>query len=80
MAVRTRKVLSLAAHHRHRQLVLGSWGCGAFGIEIGVMAGIFHEALTSDFQGVFERVVFAITDWSPERRFSGAFATVFGQA
>ena len=80
MAARTRKVPSLAAHHRHRQIVLGAWGCGAFGIESGLMAGIFHEALTGEFRGVFERVVFAITDWSPERRFSGAFGEVFADS
>lgn len=77
MRERTRKVLAAAVRHDARQLVLGAWGCGAFGIEPAVMAGIFHEWLTTTFARAFERVVFAITDWSEDRRFIGPFADAF---
>lgn len=29
----------------------------------------FRQALKNDFRGAFSDIVFAITDWSPERRF-----------
>jgi hypothetical protein len=34
-------------------------------------------ALWSEFAGAFSQVVFAITDWSAERRFLGPFRDVF---
>jgi uncharacterized protein (TIGR02452 family) len=77
MAVRARKVLAVAAHHGHRRLILGAWGCGAFGIDSRVMAEAFRDALTMTIRGVFEQVVFAITDWSAERRFIGPFTDAF---
>jgi uncharacterized protein (TIGR02452 family) len=57
--------------------VLGAWGCGAFGIEPAVMAEIFHHWFTNDFAHAFETVVFAITDWSDDRRFITPFRDRF---
>jgi uncharacterized protein (TIGR02452 family) len=79
MSRRTRKVLAVAAHHGHDRLVLGAWGCGAFGIDPGLMAAVFHEQLAGPFEGAFRTVVFAITDWSAEQRFIGPFRRQFGQ-
>lgn len=73
MRERAHKVLATAIHHEHRCLILGAWGCGAFGLDPVVMAGIFHELLTTTFAEAFEIVVFAITDWSEEQRFIGPF-------
>lgn len=77
MSERARKVLATAVHHGHRRLILGAWGCGAFGIQSVVMAGIFHDLLTTTFAGAFEAVVFAITDWSEDQRFIGPFRKAF---
>jgi uncharacterized protein (TIGR02452 family) len=77
MRERTHKVLATAVHHRHRRLILGAWGCGAFGIETVVMARIFHELLATTFATAFELVIFAITDWSEEQRFIGPFQEIF---
>jgi uncharacterized protein (TIGR02452 family) len=74
MRSRIDKVLAVAAEQRHDTLVLGAWGCGAFGCDGDLIAGLFAEALSTNFHGVFERVEFAITDWSPERRFIRPFA------
>ncbi|HAS52283.1 MAG TPA: TIGR02452 family protein, partial [Gammaproteobacteria bacterium] len=63
------KVLAVAERHQHDSLVLGAWGCGAFGNDGTEIAGLFHKALAENFQGVFRHIVFAITDWSEERRF-----------
>jgi uncharacterized protein (TIGR02452 family) len=77
MRARTRKVLAVAAAHGQRRLILGAWGCGAFGLDGDMMAGIFAEALAQQGGGVFDEVVFAITDWSDDRRFIGPFERAF---
>lgn len=77
MAARTAKVLSVAAEQGIRRFILGAWGCGAFGLDPAMMARIFHDALNGAFHGVFEEVVFAITDWSPEQRFIRPFHQLF---
>jgi uncharacterized protein (TIGR02452 family) len=77
MRERAHKVLAIAVHHGRRRLILGAWGCGTFGIESVVIAGIFHELLTTTFAQAFEMVVFAITDWSEEQRFIGPFRDAF---
>jgi hypothetical protein len=41
------------------------------------MAGIFRDALAGPFRGVFDEIVFAVTDWSPEQRFIGPFQKAF---
>jgi uncharacterized protein (TIGR02452 family) len=79
MTERAHKVLATAVHHGHRRLILGAWGCGAFGIETVVMARIFHELLATTFATAFELVTFAITDWSEEKRFIGPFQEIFDQ-
>jgi uncharacterized protein (TIGR02452 family) len=56
---RALKVLQVAAHHGHRTLVLGAWGCGAFRNDPRDAADAFARALDA-FPGVFERVVFAV--------------------
>lgn len=73
MASRIRRVLAIAAAHGHRHLVLGAWGCGVFANDPGVVARSFQAELTGDFAGVFEEVVFAVLDWSEERRFVRPF-------
>jgi uncharacterized protein (TIGR02452 family) len=72
------KVLAIAAAHHHETLVLGAWGCGAFGNDPNQIAGLFRSALHGPFSGVFAHVVFAITDWSEEKRSIGPFLDVFG--
>jgi uncharacterized protein (TIGR02452 family) len=77
MTRRTAQVLTIAAHHGVKRFILGAWGCGAFGLDPTMMAAIFRDALTGPFRGVFEEIVFAITDWSDERRFMGPFERAF---
>jgi uncharacterized protein (TIGR02452 family) len=78
MRERIDKVLTIAALHGHQALVLGAWGCGAFGNDAEEIADLFRAALTGRFGDVFARVVFAITDWSADRRFIGPFQRAFG--
>jgi len=74
---RIRKILTVAQVHGHDSLVLGAWGCGAFGNDGHLVAALFHQALENDFKGAFKEVTFAIVDTSPEEKFIGPFAARF---
>jgi uncharacterized protein (TIGR02452 family) len=74
---RIHRVLSIAKAFDYSTLVLGAWGCGAFGNEPHRTAVDFRHALENDFSGAFSDIVFAITDWSTERKFLGPFRDVF---
>jgi uncharacterized protein (TIGR02452 family) len=74
---RIAKILSVAQAHGHDSLILGAWGCGAFGNDGHQVAELFHRALTVDFAGAFKEVTFAIVDTSPEQRFISPFAQRF---
>jgi uncharacterized protein (TIGR02452 family) len=77
MASRIAKVLAAAVQNKHETLVLGAWGCGAFGNNSAEVAALFQQALTTEYRGVFSRIVFAITDWSAESKFIGPFRYSF---
>jgi uncharacterized protein (TIGR02452 family) len=71
------KILTVAQAHGHDSLVLGAWGCGAFGNDGHLVAQLFHQALEVEFKGAFKEVTFAIVDTSPEKKFIGPFAKRF---
>lgn len=71
------RVLAIAQAYGHSALVLGAWGCGAFGNDPHRTAMDFRQTLEKEFAGAFSEIVFAITDWSPERRTLGPFRDVF---
>ena len=75
--VRALKVLAVAKAHGHDSLILGAWGCGAFGNNGNLVADLFHKALTQDFAGAFKEVTFAIVDTSSEGRFIRPFSRRF---
>ena len=62
MVERLRKMLFLAARKGYRNLVLGAWGCGAFGNDTRRVATYFYQLFFGDdgFSQFFENVVFAI--------------------
>ena len=70
-------MLAIAQAYGYTTLVLGAWGCGAFANDPHRTARDFREALEHTFIEAFSDIVFAITDWSPERRFLGPFRAVF---
>ena len=74
---RIHRVLAIAGAYGYDALVLGAWGCGAFANDPRRTAADFRQALENAFSGAFSEVVFAITDWSPERKFLGPFRDVF---
>ena len=74
---RIHKIVSVAKTKGHDSLILGAWGCGAFGNDGHLVAELFHRMLTVEFAGSFKEVTFAIVDTSPEQRFIGPFAQRF---
>lgn len=74
---RISRVLGIASMLNYQTLVLGAWGCGAFGNDPRRTASDFRTALETSYRGVFSDVAFAISDWSPERKFLGPFRDVF---
>jgi len=74
---RIERVLSISQAYEYDALVLGAWGCGAFGNDPVAVAGFFQKALFGPFLGAFSQVIFAITDWSPGRLFLGPFRDAF---
>jgi len=74
---RMHRVLAIARSYGHSTLVLGAWGCGAFGNNPHRTAMDFRQALEDDYSGAFSDIVFAISDWSPERKYLGPFRDVF---
>ena len=79
LSQRIHRILAIGASLGYTSLVLGAWGCGAFGNDAASTANDFRSALEFSFDGVFEQIVFAITDWSPERMFLGPFCKAFGE-
>jgi len=57
---RTMKILEVASRHYHKNIVLGAWGCGAFGNDPKRVAASFMKSL-KEFP-VFEHVCFAVYD------------------
>ncbi|WP_096336067.1 TIGR02452 family protein [Pseudofrankia asymbiotica] len=75
---RCRQVLAVAARHGYRRLVLGAWGCGAFGNDPGVVAAAFAELLLpgGTFAEHFDEIVFAILrQYDSESATSDIFAS-----
>jgi uncharacterized protein (TIGR02452 family) len=73
---RIHSVLAVARAHGYVTLVLGAWGCGALGNDPHQTAEDFRAALGDEYAGAFQEVLFAISDWSSERRFLGPFRDV----
>ena len=77
LRLRILRVLAIAQSMAFDSMVLGAWGCGAFHNDPATVALDFRTALVGDFSGAFDHVVFAITDWSVDRRYLSPFREVF---
>ncbi|WP_067567566.1 TIGR02452 family protein [Nocardia acidivorans] len=77
LATRAERILETAVGYR--RLVLGAWGCGAYGNDPAVVAGVFQALLAERgrFNGHFDEVTFAILDRTPGETTLTAFRTVF---
>ena len=77
MAGRIKRVLDVCLSYGYSELILGAWGCGAFGHDPLETAESFRDILETQHPASFSEIVFAIADWSTERRFIGPFRDVF---
>ena len=71
------RILDIARAYGYETLILGAWGCGAFGNDPLRTACDFRQALVTEFAGSFSKIVFAITDWSAKRKYLGPFRDIF---
>ena len=71
------RVLAIAEAYGYTELVLCAWGCGTIRANLAKQAADFRYALENEFSGVFKEVVFAIPDWTPQRKFLGPFRDEF---
>ncbi len=65
-AARIEKVLAIAREGNFDAVVLGAWGCGAFGNDPNEIAPLFAEILNTSFAGAFAHVAFAVLDHSDD--------------
>lgn len=72
---RTRKILKIAAEYKHKTIILGAWGCGAFGNNAQMVAESFDEALRE--APLFEHVCFAVYDSHKEQPTFNTFNDYF---
>lgn len=60
-ARRIRIILKAAAHYGYESLVLGAWGCGAFGNDPDTVSEIFRQVIIDEGCGrAFEEIRFAV--------------------
>lgn len=74
---RIERILYIAASQNYTSLVLGAWGCGSYGNDPWRTAQDFKSVIFNNFKGQFADLVFAIADWSPQRRLLRPFHDVF---
>lgn len=77
MTRRIRIMLRIAAKNKYKNLVLGAWGCGAFGNPPEKVSGYFRNVLVNEEYGrCFDKVCFAIYG-SPDGKNISAFMKTF---
>ncbi len=61
MVRRIRIMFAIAAEHGHKNLILGAWGCGAFGNKPDDVSEYFRKVLIDEGYGkLFDNVCFAV--------------------
>ena len=80
---RIRGMLMTAAHEGYRNLILGAFGCGAFGNDARIVAGLFHKVLKEfNYNGFqendcFDHIDFAVLSHSPQKYNFNCFFNTF---
>ena len=80
---RIANIFKCAAHFGYDHLVLGAWGCGAFGNDPEVVAGLFYKAMIeSIYDGkrifeLFRKIDFAVLDKTPSKQLYRIFRRYF---
>ena len=83
LAHRIRLMLTLAAHEGYTHLVLGAWGCGAFGNDAQTVARLFDSEIRrfrlgdASCDSCFKRIDFAVLCRTPDSYNFRCFAQYF---
>lgn len=78
LARRIQRIYEVATTLDADVLILGAWGCGAFGNDAGVVARLMHETLDRVDLRRFAAIDFAVADLREPRSVYDAFAQYFG--
>jgi uncharacterized protein (TIGR02452 family) len=74
MLERIRYILSVAAKHGEKAIILGAYGCGVFKNNPTDVARMFRHVLIDEgYRSLFDHIVFAILDKSDEKRVFNLF-------
>ena len=77
MTARLKKMFDVAIYHGYKNLVLGAWGCGAFGNNPEKVAGYFYKLLFDEkYRFYFDKIIFAIYDKGEKKNYN-AFKNIF---
>ena len=61
MRLKIKNIASVAAQNRYDTLILGAWGCGAFGHNAANVAKYFYDVFIGDnYKRFFKRIVFSV--------------------
>jgi uncharacterized protein (TIGR02452 family) len=71
---RALKILQVAEEHQHHTLILGAWGCGAYGNDPRMVSEVFLEVLAK--VPAFQHVCFAVYDTRTPPHLFETFRTV----
>ena len=64
---RIENMLAVAIEYKYKNLILGAWGCGAFGHDARRVAAYFYNLLvTKGYRNYFDNICFAIPDDAPQ--------------
>lgn len=78
MKHRIRNFFTVAIEFGYKHLVLGAWGCGAFGHDARKVAGYFKQLLFEDgFKDYFDTIEFAVLDTTYTKYNYHSFLEVF---
>lgn len=77
LAQRIRGMLSVAAHEGYTHLVLGAWGCGAFGNNARLVAHLFKEEIFRIGSNTFKHIGFSVLCKDPQQYNYRIFSSCF---
>lgn len=73
------RILGCMIEQGYVDIVLGAWGAGAFGHNAYDIAKFFKNVISSNFNGCFRTIVFAVLDNTEEKTKVKAFKDIFEQ-
>lgn len=75
-----RSFMLVAAKYDYETLILGAWGCGAFGHDAKDVAMYFKDIIQEEeFYQFFKKIIFAVYDKTPDKYNYQQFIEVFGE-